>query len=511
MTAALEVQFHALRQRLEATQPTAQEINAATDFAIDANAAGRADLTLALLGPLATRIPDQAKIWQLLGLAWREEQAMEKAIEAFAKAAALAPQDPRIALGKAQIAFETGCPAAALFQQIRAISPQDGELALSTAAALIQEGQATAGEALVEALVAENPGWLRGHDWLATMRWMMGDREDFARSFAAAVAAFPADKALRMGWYRAVAQPEQWELAERIIANARIQLGDHVEFDAAEARIATELSDDARAERLFTRLSTLHDSSIAIAHIRHSLRTGRTERAETLAQPWLAAPAANGFWPYMSTIWRLTGNPKSQWLDGEPPYIRHFDLPVTRGQLDDLANLLRELHHMRHHPPEQSLRGGTQTQGHLFLRLEPELQAIKALILDAVREYVSALPTHIEGHPLLGTPRSSLSFEGAWSVRLAAQGFHIVHTHPLGWISSAFYVSLPKAMGTGQSGWLQLGAPPPDLRTGLKPTYMIEPKPGRLALFPSTMWHGTVPFDDGERLTIAFDMRIPSR
>ena len=35
--------------------------------------------------------------------------------------------------------------------------------------------------------------------------------------------------------------------------------------------------------------------------------------------------------------------------------------------------------------------------------------------------------------------------------------------------------------------------------------------PGRLALFPSTMWHGTVPFADGERLTIAFDVARPWR
>ena len=34
----------------------------------------------------------------------------------------------------------------------------------------------------------------------------------------------------------------------------------------------------------------------------------------------------------------------------------------------------------------------------------------------------------------------------------------------------------------------------------------MRPKPGRLALFPSYMWHGTVPFTtDESRLTIAFD------
>ena len=35
----------------------------------------------------------------------------------------------------------------------------------------------------------------------------------------------------------------------------------------------------------------------------------------------------------------------------------------------------------------------------------------------------------------------------------------------------------------------------------------IQPKPGRLVLFPSYMWHGTIPFHaDAVRTTIAFDV-----
>jgi len=41
----------------------------------------------------------------------------------------------------------------------------------------------------------------------------------------------------------------------------------------------------------------------------------------------------------------------------------------------------------------------------------------------------------------------------------------------------------------------------------LAPRRVIRPEPGKLALFPSYMWHGTVPFDDDQpRVTIAFDM-----
>jgi Flp pilus assembly protein TadD len=509
---SLEQQFLALQQKLAAVAALSiADINAATDFAIDANDARRADLTLALLEPLATRAPHVAKIWQLLGLAWREEQDMARATTAFDRAVALAPQDPRIALGKAQVAFESGRPSAHLFKGVRAVAPDDGELALSAAAALVHDGKSAVGEKLLLDMLAREPAWLRGLDALATMRWTAGDWDHFDQIYGNSVSARPQDLNLRLAWLRAVSQVAQWDKAEAIIANSRRSLGDRIELDAIEAHVATEKGDDDRAELLFNKAAALDDPGTKISHVRHCLRTGRVEQAEQICLKLTGTSAAPSAWPYLSTIWRLNSDPRAEWLDGDTPCIRHFDLPISATELDALAERLRGLHLTTHHPPEQSLRGGTQTQGHLFLRLEPELRAVKAMILEAVHEYVAGLPPFIERHPLLGTPRGALLFEGAWSVRLGSQGFHVVHTHPVGWISSAFYVALPDHMGNGQAGWLQLGAPPQDLRLTLPPYRMIEPKPGRLALFPSTMWHGTLPFDNGERLTIAFDIRSPAR
>ena len=65
---------------------------------------------------------------------------------------------------------------------------------------------------------------------------------------------------------------------------------------------------------------------------------------------------------------------------------------------------------------------------------------------------------------------------------------------PAGWISSAFYVALPETRWAAtDSGWLKLGEPQAELGLDLAPFRTVEPKPGRLVLFPSTMWHGTMP------------------
>jgi hypothetical protein len=41
----------------------------------------------------------------------------------------------------------------------------------------------------------------------------------------------------------------------------------------------------------------------------------------------------------------------------------------------------------------------------------------------------------------------------------------------------------------------------------LPPEHLVKPEPGLLVLFPSYMWHGTVPFaSEQKRLTCAFDI-----
>ena len=94
-------------------------------------------------------------------------------------------------------------------------------------------------------------------------------------------------------------------------------------------------------------------------------------------------------------------------------------------------------------------------------------------------------------------------------MRLTDAGFHVNHVHPAGWLSSALYIALPEAVAEGEQGWLKLGEPQAELGLGLAPFRTIEPKAGRLVLFPSTMWHGTIPFAAGERMTVAFDVARP--
>ncbi len=59
----------------------------------------------------------------------------------------------------------------------------------------------------------------------------------------------------------------------------------------------------------------------------------------------------------------------------------------------------------------------------------------------------------------------------------------------------------------GQDGWIKFGEPGPRTSPSLPPEHFVKPEPGLLVLFPSYMWHGTVPFEGKDRrLTMAFDV-----
>ena len=290
---------------------------------------------------------------------------------------------------------------------------------------------------------------------------------------------------------------------ERDVARAEAAGVAH-SLGAYAAIAASEQGDVDRADPLF---ATAHVP--AIWRIRHLLRAGRAPETLPLIDAALAGADANAVWPYAATAWRETKDPRFEWLVRDGDLVSVIDLDWPSGQIEETADILRRLHETSGEFFDQSVRGGTQTGGPLFSRTEPQIRQLRKDMVDAVAQYTAALPEADPSHPLLGPRRDRAArFSGSWSVRLRGSGFHERHVHTRGWLSSALYLALPEgeAGGATKQGTLELGAPPTTLRLGQAPLRQVEPAVGRLVLFPSWLWHGTQPFNSGERLTIAFDV-----
>lgn len=451
--------------------------------------------------------PDDPGAWLARAVAARAGQRMDEALAAITRAAALAPDAPQVALGLAQIRFEAGLPAADQFERAAALLPDRPDVLRGHAMALAAEGDPARAEALLDALVTANPLWLDGHRALASLRTTAG-QADFARSYAAAVAAQPGQFGLRMAWFHALCTARLWDEAGIVLDAAERDLGEQRASRLARAYLRSESGEGADDPALFDALEGEQDTGLDLARVRHFLRGGQVARARDIALRHRGQPTMGAFWPYLSLCWRLLDDPQAHWLDRGMDFVQAIDTGLSDQDLTQLAVTLRALHTAQAPWHEQSVRGGTQTERPLLLRLDPVIQHARAAIERAVRGYIDALPATDRAHPLLAQPRARFLFSGSWSVRLRPHGFHATHTHPMGWISSALYVTVPRGddLGPAPAGRLQFGTPPPELGLPLKPYGDIEPRPGRLALFPSTMWHGTAPFADGERMTIAFDV-----
>jgi len=455
----------------------------------------------------ATRLaPRDAQAWTLLG--WNRHAAGDgdAAEAALERAATLAPREPRVARAKAELEADRSGKALPLFRRAAALDPADPETALGLAVARHEAGEIEAGLKALAELARAHPGWTTPLQTAAKLEISDGRPERARALFAEALEARPADPRLWFAYLQMLAQQEDYGAVLAAGEAARGRLGDHLNIQAFVAVALDEMGDHAGATRMLEDLDASQAvPAIVEARVRNLLRTGRIEEAGRRAEAGLAQSSGRGLWAYLATAWRMLGDPRSHWLEA-PDFVQAIDLEEGAALAEAVAPVLHGLHTARAAPLGQTVRGGSQTNGQLLLRREPQIRRLAEALRRAVEAYAAGLPPVDAGHPLLSASREHVRLSG-WSVRLPAGGLHVNHIHPEGWLSSAFYVSLPPFPAGSTDGWLAIGEPPKELKLDLAPWRMIEPKPGRLALFPAYAWHGTRPFTGaGERLTVAFDV-----
>lgn len=95
----------------------------------------------------------------------------------------------------------------------------------------------------------------------------------------------------------------------------------------------------------------------------------------------------------------------------------------------------------------------------------------------------------------------------AWANVMHAGHHEVPHIHETGLISGVYYPRMPNPAADSEAGRLifgehQFGSVVPPL-----PTLSMLPQAGQVVLFPSYMYHRTVPFEGaGQRISIAFDI-----
>lgn len=476
------------------------------DASIVARDAGRLGTALALAKAGARAEPSDARAWHQLGLVFHDLGEMSRAAAALDHGLVLASTQPRLLFARARVDLARGRLDAAreFLARAEAVAPGEPAIGQTRAAVELAAGRPDAALSALRGAAARADADPAALDLLASLAHQLGVPDAWRDTYAPALAARPRDGVLWLAYVDALLAAGRPHDALDAVAQARARVGETAGLREAEIAALVAAGGTDRAGALLDALAPPADTvALRLARVAVHLRRGDPETAAELALAAATVPGGEQLWPYVATAWRAAGDERAHWLHEAPGLVATIDLPLAADELANLAAALRGLHRTRVAPAEQSLRGGTQTDGDLLLRQEPPIAQLRAALQTAIAQYVEALPAD-PLHPTLARAPTATRFAGSWSVRLTDGGHHIDHVHPKGWLSSAFYVALPEA--EPPEGWLRLGQPPPALGLDLPPSRRVEPVPGRLVLFPSWLWHGTEPFPSGERLTVAFDV-----
>lgn len=420
------------------------------------------------------------------------------------------------ALGNAKMMQGHFAQALAHFERAIVLKPQAMDAERNRATVLEYLRQPARAASAYRRVLAKEPLDLKTHLLLNELLHRSGGGEEFLRSYDLARQVRPhspipmtakGDQLLQLD--RAAEAASCYESALRLEsghAAAHIGLG----------RARRALGDNAAALAAFEagRAACPDNADLQTAFAACLLGQGELFRAQALAEQALTIqPYSQPALAVLGLCYRARSDGREELLNSYEDFIQIYDLEPPEGYADmasfhrDLGLQLESLHAEAGQFFSQTLRGGTRSFEDFFRHRQELRDRLKQRIAQAVSRYIAAMKDKAD-HPFLGRRRRGFEFSGSWTSRMKDGGFHLNHIHAA-WISSVYYVEVPAVAEDqlAKQGWLKFGEPSPDLGFADSIRRFVQPRPGRLVLFPSYMWHGTVPYHcDSARTTIAFDL-----
>lgn len=463
------------------------------------------------------RFPGEARLLATRALALKNAGRIEESLDAFAVAVAADPgraltrHNQGVAL-RAAFRFDEACEAYAAAERL---GMKGAQFHSNWAAATLEAGHVDEAADLYRKALSEDPKHEESRKGLTRLAIEYRGGEAAFAHYEEVAREKPNEPGAWLDWAMALIVNRRTVEAEAVAERALAAHPGNRQLRAVRSYARGLLGDAEPAlKELESLLKDNPNDPLIKAIPPVALRAGRPERAAEILERQVAVdPADQVAWSLLSLAWRLTGDDREQWLCDYDRLVMVTAVPSADGKTDpatyaaEVAATLDPLHVTSAEPGDQSLRGGTQTSGPLFARPDPAIRRFREAVKLAAEKAVAQLPED-PGHPFLRRKAPRLGFSGSWSVRLAAGGHHVSHVHPNGWMSSAYYARMPASDDQARhkhEGWIQFGVPPDHLGLDLSPRRIVEPEPGMLVLFPSYVWHGTIPFRRGDRLTAAFD------
>jgi tetratricopeptide (TPR) repeat protein len=188
-------------------------------------------------------------------------------------------------------------------------------------------------------------------------------------------------------------------------------------------------------------------------------------------------------------------------------YIKKQNITDNNELNDDLISSILEFHKSGESDPKSQplLSNGKQSSGNIFLNQRNDIQLLKKILENKVKNYLKEFSTSNEGF-IINWPKNFKIY--GWLVSISSGGKLSAHIHKEGWLSGSLYFKMPskKTKNEGNIVFSLDGANyPTDGKKFDKKS--VDVNKGDLVLFPSSLFHHTIPFKSNEeRFTFAFDI-----
>lgn len=188
-------------------------------------------------------------------------------------------------------------------------------------------------------------------------------------------------------------------------------------------------------------------------------------------------------------------------------FIRKTNISKDNASKELIKNFISDFNNLQISKKDQSLlKNGFQSSGNIFLQQTKSIQLMKDIILKAISDYKKSFSKSKSGI-IVDWPNDFTLY--GWLIMINDQGYLSPHIHKEGWLSGSLYLNVPEEL-EGSDGNIMFSLdgnqyPKNDKQFS---NHILDINTGDLVLFPSSIFHSTIPFSSKKnRVTLAFDVR----
>lgn len=461
---------------------------------------------------LLAKYPNTFMLHNLLGIAFDGQRKYADAIHCYQKALTIQNNVPDLHFNLGIALSNVGKlnEAAASYRKAIAIAPRFFEAYGSLGAVLQRLGDFDAAVANYQKGLAINPQDARGHFNMGTALRDQGKLEEAIKSYRQAIKLFPnyADAHCNLG----ETLRDQGKMDEAVQSyQAALALNPNhanANYDMAEFLYLAKRYDEAIDYFERAQLDDWQERSLYCLYKAEKFDAFKAKLESIIKVGRHTAP----FLATLSTHYAINFGVEDPYnfckngldfvYNTAIPELAASDSPLLKQLLTDINNtaIAERVQGMLHY--------GKQSAGNLFKRPEASFRTLGDLVKKEFANYKNQFAQ--ADCELIKSFPEELEFTSSWYVKMRQGGHLDAHIHEIGWISGAVYLAMPSQKQQPDEGAFEYGTHGDNYPQKHQnfPTGKVMPKVGDIVLFPSSLFHRTIPFTSNEeRICIAFDLK----